>query len=120
MNVRLLKCPSCGVFQSPPAYLCLSCKSEGLEEAEVHGKGKIYTYSTVYIPLATLEKEAPYTLAIVEIECGCKITGRVIMPSEKSSQDKLSIGAPVEVAEVRDGVYFFKLVDGNDTDGLPL
>lgn len=110
MNVRLLKCSSCGMLQSPPAYLCMSCKSERLEETEVPGKGKIYTYSTVYIPLATLEKEAHYTVAIVEIEGGCKITGRVILPSERPSRDRLSIDVPVEVAEIRDGVYLFKLL----------
>ena len=110
MDVRLLKCSSCGTVQVPPAYLCRSCKSEKLEETEIPGKGAIYTYSTVHIPLAILEKEAPYTVAIVEIEGGCKITGRLIRSSEEPFKDKLSIDAPVEIAEVRDGIYFFKLV----------
>lgn len=109
IDVRLLKCSSCGTVQVPPAYSCMACKSEKLEETQIPGKGTIYTYSTVHIPLATLEKEAPYTVAIVEIEGGCKITGRVIVPSEEPLQDKLSIGALVEVAEVRGGIYFFKL-----------
>ena len=107
MNVKVLKCSSCGKPYVPPAYFCRSCRSEKLEETEIPGKGVIYTYSTVYIPLATLEKEAPYTVAIVEIEGGCKITGRLT----GSSQDKFSIGAPVEVTEVKDGVYLLRLTD---------
>lgn len=105
VSVKVLKCSSCGKLYVPPAYFCRSCKSDKLEETEIPGKGAIYTYSTVHIPLAILEKEAPYTVAIVEIEGGCKVTGRIIV----SSQDKFSIGAPVEVAEVRDGIYFFRL-----------
>jgi uncharacterized OB-fold protein len=110
VGVKVLKCYSCEKLYVPPAYSCRSCKSDNLGETEIPGKGTIYTYSTVHIPLATLEKEAPYTVAIVEIEAGCKITGRLTVSSEKPFQDKLSIGTPVEVAEVRDGIYFFKLV----------
>lgn len=105
MNVKLFKCSSCGILQSPPAYLCRSCKSEKLEETEIPGKGTLRTYSTVYVPLASLEKEAPYTVAIVELNGGCKVTGRIL----ETSSDKLSVGIPVEVSEVKDGVYLFKL-----------
>ncbi len=105
MNVMVLKCSFCGKLAASPVYFCKSCKSEKLEETEIPGRGILYTYSTVHVPLSSLEKEAPYTVAIVDIEGDCKITGRVI----ESSPDKLSIGAPVEVAEVRDGVCFFKL-----------
>jgi uncharacterized OB-fold protein len=109
MKVRVLKCSSCGKLYVPPSYFCRSCKSEKLEEAEILGRGILYTYSTVYVPLSSLEKEAPYTVAIVDIEGDCKITGRVV----ESSPDKLSIGAPVEVAEIKDGIYLFKLSRSN-------
>jgi hypothetical protein len=107
LNVRVFKCSSCGKLQAPPAYFCRSCKSERLEETEIPGKGAIYTYSTVHVPLASLEKEAPYTVAIVELEGGCKVTGRIL----ETSSDRLSVGASVEVSEIKDGVYLFKLSD---------
>lgn len=105
MNVKVLKCSSCGKLYVPPAYSCRPCKSERLEETEIPGKGTIYTYSTVHVPLASLQKEAPYTIAIVDIEGGCKVTGRIL----ETSSEKLSVGAAVEVAEVKEGVYVFKL-----------
>ena len=105
MNIRVLKCSSCGKISSIPAYFCKSCRSEKLEETEVPGEGTIYTYSIVHVPLATHEKEAPYTVAIVELEGGCKITGRIL----ETSSDKLSVGDSVEVTETKDGVYLFKL-----------
>ena len=77
MRVKVYKCYKCGNVQAPPAYLCGSCKSCNLEETEVSGEGVLYTYSTVHIPLASLESEAPYTIAIVDLEGGCRITGRL-------------------------------------------
>src|SRR3990170_4438043 len=105
MTIRVLKCSSCGKISSIPAYFCKSCKSEKLEETEVPGNGILYTYSTVHVPLATHEKEAPYTVAIVELEGGCKITGRIL----ETSADNFSGGVLVEKKEIKEGVFFFKL-----------
>jgi uncharacterized OB-fold protein len=110
LNVKVLKCSSCGKLYVPPVYFCKSCRSEKLEETETPGKGTIYTYSTVHIPLASLQKEAPYTVAIVDIEGGCRITGRII----ESPQDRLSIGASVEVVEVKDGAYLFRIEENKN------
>ncbi len=106
MNIKVLKCSICGKLQATPVYFCKFCKSEKLEQTEVPGEGILYTYSTVHVPLASLEKEAPYTIAIVELNGGCKVTGRLV----KGSSEKLSIGAAVELVEVLDGTYFFDLV----------
>ncbi len=105
MNIKVLKCSSCGKLHAFPAYLCKSCKFEKLEETEVPGKGILYTYSKVHVPLASHEKEAPYTVVIVELEGGCKIAGRTL----ETNSDKLSVGATVKVTEYKDGVYLFKL-----------
>ena len=106
MNIKVLKCSICGKLQAPPVYFCKFCKSEKLEQTEVPGEGILYTYSTVHVPIAGLENEAPYTVAIVELTAGCKVAGRLV----KDSSEKLSIGAAVELVEVLDGTYFFDLV----------
>lgn len=107
MNVMVLKCSGCGKLQAPPAYFCKSCKSDKLESIEILGKGKLYTYSTVYVPLSNLEKDAPYTVGIVELDDGCRVTGRIM----KSSASKLSIGATVELVDFRDRIYFFDIAE---------
>ncbi len=106
MNIEVLKCSICGKIQALPSYLCKFCQSEQLEQTEIPGKGILYTYSTVHVPLASLENEAPYTVAIVELNGGCRVTGRLV----KGSSEKLSIGAAVELVKVLDGTYFFDLV----------
>ena len=97
---------SCNTRYSPPVYVCRNCKSENLESAEISVKGKLYTYSTVHVPTSILENEAPYTLVIVELRDGCKVTGRLMGSHSK----KLEIGASVELKEIREGVYLFGLV----------
>ena len=105
LNVKVIRCTNCGYLQAPPVYLCRLCQNSSLETIEVPGKGIIYTYSTVYVPLSILEKEAPYVIAIIELDCGCKITGRIVASSEAD----ISIGAPVRLVECKDGVYFFRI-----------
>ncbi|HXG31422.1 MAG TPA: OB-fold domain-containing protein [Thermodesulfobacteriota bacterium] len=103
MKVRVLRCSYCKKLQVPPAYFCRSCRSEGLEETEMPGEGTLYTYSTVHVPLASLEKEAPYTVVIVELGEGCRVTGRLVNPLPH----RLAVGAQVKLVEIRDGVCFF-------------
>lgn len=103
MNVMVFKCSSCDRLQVPPAYLCRFCKSDKLQEMEIPGRGVLYTYSTVHVPIASLEKEAPYTVIIVELKEGCKLTGRLVKPSS----EKLAIGALVELVEIREGLHLF-------------
>lgn len=115
MRVKVYKCSNCGKIEPPPAYFCRHCKSGNLEETEIAGEGVLYTYSTVYVPLASLEAEAPYTVAIVELDGGCKITGRLETPSSV----KPFIGSRVELAEIRNGVYFFNIKnDKSPGEGL--
>ena len=111
MNLKVLECSSCKKLHLPPAYFCPSCRSGELEEREISGRGVLYTYSTVHVPVPMLEKEAPYTLAIVELAEGCRVTGRMI----SAHPEKLAIDAPVEIKEIKDGVCFFDFCDVNST-----
>ena len=103
LNVKVTRCISCGRFYTPPAYFCRFCRSEKLGEAVIPGRGVLYTYSTVYAPLSALENEAPYTMVLVELREGIKVMGRLVNPFS----EKLAIGVPVELIEIRDGTYFF-------------
>jgi len=102
-GVKVMSCVLCGHFYSPPVYFCSSCRSKKLVETEIPGKGVLYTYTTVTVPIPTLQKEAPYILVIVEFKEDFKITGRLMKPFPES----IAIGDRVELIEIRDGIYFF-------------
>lgn len=57
------------------------------------GKGKIYSYTLVSSPPSGFELEAPYPMAIVELEEGAHVTAQLV----DTKYERVKIGAPVEV-----------------------
>lgn len=73
-----LKCGSCGAVTCPPNLACQSCGEMNTEVVELTGKGKIVTYTTVYVAPGGRENEAPFTIVMVELEEGPWIMGNLI------------------------------------------
>lgn len=65
------------------------------------GSGTIYTETVVYSPPEAYVNDVPYQLAIVELENGRRITGRI-------AGDRAQIGDRVKFAEFRNSVPFFR------------
>ena len=69
------KCTNCGRVFFPPRVICPDCRRKGnIEDIKFSGKGKIYTYSIVRSPSSDFKIEAPYAVAIIELEEGAKLT----------------------------------------------
>ncbi len=73
-----LKCDDCGSFNCPPNLACQSCGGMNTEVVELTGKGKIVTYTTVYVAPGGRENEAPFIIVMVELEEGPWIMGNLI------------------------------------------
>jgi len=69
--------------------------------AEKLGSGTVYTETVVYSPPEAYVNDVPYQLAIVELESGRRVTGRV-------EGDRVHIGDRVTFAELRNNVPFFR------------
>jgi uncharacterized OB-fold protein len=65
------------------------------------GAGIVYTDTVVYSPPEAYVNDVPYQLAIVELEGGRRVTGRV-------SGERAQIGDRVEFSEFRNNVPFFR------------
>ena len=63
--------------------------------------GTVYTETVVHLAPEAFAKDAPYQVAIVTVEDGSRITGRVL-------GDRVAIDDRVEQVETRDGVPFFR------------
>ena len=74
------------------------------------GRGTVYSYSTVYDTPAGFEEQAPYTLALVQLDDGPMLTAQLTDLGETN----LEIGMPVEMTFRRfyEGadmyIYFWK------------
>ena len=65
------------------------------------GPGIVYTETLVWSAPAQFVQDAPYQLAIVELESGERLTGRI-------TGEKAAIGDRVDFAEWRGGIPFFR------------
>ncbi len=63
--------------------------------------GTVYTETIVHSPPEAYLNDAPYQLAIVELEGGGRLTVRIL-------GDKVQIGDPVEFAEYRNEVPYYR------------
>jgi uncharacterized OB-fold protein len=62
--------------------------------------GIVYTETVVHVAPERFAADAPYQIAIVELDEGGRITSRIEGP-------RVAIGDPVHEAAVRDGVPWF-------------
>ena len=65
--------------------------------------GTVYTETVVHLAPEAFAKDAPYQIAIVTVEDGSRVTGRVL-------GDRVAIDDRVEQVETRDGVPFFRKI----------
>ena len=73
-----------------------------MSAAATPGPGVVYTETVVHSAPEAFLADAPYQLAIVELESGGRVTGRIL-------GDRVSIGDRVDFAELRrDTPYFQK------------
>ena len=73
-----LRCKDCGTITVPPKMACRQCTSPDLKIVELEGKGKIQTFTTVYVAPEGRENEAPYIIVLVELDEGPWIMGNLI------------------------------------------
>jgi len=63
--------------------------------------GVVYTETVVYSAAPAFEKDVPYQVAIITLEHGGRVTGRI-------EGARVSIDDRVVLSETRDGVPFFR------------
>lgn len=64
-------------------------------------RGIVYTETVVHSAPESFAREAPYQLAIIEVEDGRRVTARI-------RGERVAIGDRVAEVEVRDGVPWFE------------
>ena len=65
------------------------------------GSGTVYTETVVYSPPEAYVNDVPYQLAIIELENGRRLTGRI-------DGDRAQIGDKVNFVDFRNNVPFFR------------
>jgi uncharacterized protein len=72
-----LKCKACGFVTTPPRLACRHCGALDAEIVQLTGRGKITTFTSVYIPPENRRGQQPYLVVTVELEEGPWIMGNL-------------------------------------------
>lgn len=86
------RCGRCGACTFPPQMFCRSCLAESLEWVPVTGTGSVYSYTVIWRP-QTAAFEAPYVVAIIELDEGYVMLSNVV----GSPPEDVTVGARVHV-----------------------
>ena len=95
------KCRKCGTLFSPPRPICLKCHGKDMEWTELKGKGKIATFTCIYVGPPSMvaqgyDRKNPYCSGVIELEEGVKIDAR-IEGVDVSKPEEIKIGTPLKV-----------------------
>jgi len=94
-----LKCNGCGELSAQPRLVCAKCGGQDLEAVELKGGGTIQTFTVNYVAAEGRESEAPYIVAIVELDDGPWVMGNITgLKPEEATMDimgrKVSMEGP--------------------------
>jgi uncharacterized protein len=86
-------CPHCEVKIFPPRDICPDCGEDARTLYQFSGKGEVYSFTRVNQAPAGHEANAPYTVAVIQLEEGPLVTAQLTDVGE----NEVSIGLPVEM-----------------------
>ena len=87
------KCKNCGKIFFPPRLICDQCKSREFEKITLKKQGKVVTFAVIRVAPSQFVDQAPYPIAIVEIEDGVRICTQIA----DCEIDDIKIGMPVKL-----------------------
>ncbi len=93
------RCSSNGETFLPPRAYCPDCRKGAMEWVEFSGRGKLLTFTVIYIGTAAMiaagfDRKNPYCVGIVELEEGPRISAMLTGVDPLHPAD-IPLGAPV-------------------------
>ena len=114
----LQACAECRKLRQPPRVACPACGSREFVWTEIHPRGTLYSYTTVFrAPSDAFRPFVPYMIALVDVADGqARLIGNLL----GADPDRVSIGDEVRlVIDRRDqtqALYHFELASAAATE----
>lgn len=78
-ELLLQQCSKCSNYRYPPSPICPNCFSMDFKWEKTAGKGEVYTYTIVRVPLSPeWEPYVPYVLATIKLDEGVRMVATVV------------------------------------------
>ncbi|MEM0359381.1 MAG: Zn-ribbon domain-containing OB-fold protein [Candidatus Hadarchaeales archaeon] len=104
------KCGHCEKIFFPPRAICPNCRRVGhLEPFKLSGRGRVYSFTTVYAGPRDFKDQIPYVLAIIELEEGPRVMAQIT----DCNGEEVKIGDEVEMVfrkikeEGEEGIIYY-------------
>ncbi|MFA5771915.1 MAG: Zn-ribbon domain-containing OB-fold protein [Thermoplasmata archaeon] len=94
-NFQASKCRKCGKIFFPPRDMCSECRRASIgmmQDIQLPDEGKILSYTTIHNGPEAFKMQIPYTMAIIEIDGGVRLTSQIV----DCDPSKLRIGMKVK------------------------
>ena len=89
------KCVDCDTAFFYPRMICPDCLEDKIEWFKTSGKGFLYTYMINHRPPPGFEDEAPYAIAIVQLDEGPRMMTNIV--GIENTPENLVLDMPLEV-----------------------
>lgn len=100
-------CTNCNELNQKPVFVCPYCGHDEFTDKELSGKGSVYTYTNVHMGFGEMAEHAPYSLAIIELDEGLRLTSVI---EDNKDVESMKIGVKVELSGYnKDKLPLFKL-----------
>ena len=87
-----IRCVECGTLAVPPKEFCPSCQRRRWEPVPLSGAGNVVSFTVIRIPPRGRTAEAPYAVAVVKLNEGLSMLGRLV----EIPLDAIKTGLPVK------------------------
>ena len=88
------ECTSCHHLMLPPRLVCPNCGSTKTKWRQLSGKGTLRSFTVIHVAPTTHAQEAPYIVAVVQLEEGPSITARLV-GVDPLKPEELHVGTPL-------------------------
>lgn len=89
VDLSILRCAACGRLDAGPVDFCTACGCADLARIPVAGRGRLASWTVIRRAPLRFRADAPYVIAVVDLECGARVAGRLVAEPPRN-------GIPVE------------------------
>ncbi len=100
----LPRCQDCNQFHYYPRAHCPYCWSRDLTWEQVSGRGKLYSYVINYRPAPGFQDDAPYSIAVVELDEGPRMMTNIVGVPQTPEDLVLDMALEVSFEDVNDEI----------------
>lgn len=104
-------CDDCGKLSFPPKDFCPHCWSDNVAWRDLPEGGRIYSHTTVHIVPRRFRIEAPYSLALVDLDAGLRLMLPLATPIADDADCVIGRRVRLMVLQYTDGPLFAATLD---------